>query len=606
MTNQPTARLLSLLLLFVIVFGGLVSASHASDASPPARMSYQGYLVDGDGVPLGNSAVQNFDVIFRIYNASQAGDILWAEQQTVTIDKGSFAVLLGEGSAVGSEPNASLDTVFTGQDVSDRFLGITVKGLGGTDAEILPRLRWLTSPFAFLAKNATTLVSPSGGESVVTVANGSIQTTGGNARGLGAVDLQATRTDATQVASGERSVVLGGENNTASGVRAVVPGGEANSAAGAYSFAAGRRAKANHQGSFVWADSTDADFSSTGINQFLIRANGGVGVNTASPDSGFPLSIQGKGGGSEWLKLISSSGVPKWHINNSAGGINFAESGVSDYRLFLEEGGYVGIGTSNPNYPLQVEMNGPSVGHGFVTAIYLSDDNMAIEGGGNTFIGFDSIDGPDRIVLADSDQSKIAYDFRMDGQCYFDFANTGSKYRGFTMRGSGSSWLLQIDDDSGTGDDDLDFVYNGNSIAWLDPGGAGTKGWRVSSDRRLKKNIEPYGTGILSKLKRIPVVKFHMNYEDDTRPKGIGFIAQDVQAEFPEIVDEEDGFLGLGYQDFGILAVGAIQELSAEKDQEITELRAENAELRNQMSGIQSQLNDIMARLNRLEGNVIQ
>jgi hypothetical protein len=54
-----------------------------------------------------------------------------------------------------------------------------------------------------------------------------------------------------------------------------VPGGDQN-VAGAGAFAAGHRAKANDQGSFVWADSTDADFSDFGSNTFNVRASGGV------------------------------------------------------------------------------------------------------------------------------------------------------------------------------------------------------------------------------------------------------------------------------------------------------------------------------------------
>jgi len=54
-----------------------------------------------------------------------------------------------------------------------------------------------------------------------------------------------------------------------------IPGGYSNSAA-TYAFAAGCRAKANHAGSFVWGDLQDVDFASTGVNQFCIRANGGV------------------------------------------------------------------------------------------------------------------------------------------------------------------------------------------------------------------------------------------------------------------------------------------------------------------------------------------
>ncbi len=50
-------------------------------------------------------------------------------------------------------------------------------------------------------------------------------------------------------------------------------------------FAAGYRATANHQGAFVRADSTDADFVLTTNNQFLIRAAGGVGIATNNPQS---------------------------------------------------------------------------------------------------------------------------------------------------------------------------------------------------------------------------------------------------------------------------------------------------------------------------------
>jgi len=145
----------------------------AADAKPPARVSYQGFLIDGNGAPLANANVQNFDVVFRIYNASQGGAAVWSEQQTVTVDKGNFSVFLGEGSAVGSEVRPGLDVVFTGADASDRYIGMTVLGLGGAAAEIAPRLRLLTAPYAFLARNATAVVGPTG-NSILTAAGTSI------------------------------------------------------------------------------------------------------------------------------------------------------------------------------------------------------------------------------------------------------------------------------------------------------------------------------------------------------------------------------------------------------------------------------------------------
>jgi hypothetical protein len=55
---------------------------------------------------------------------------------------------------------------------------------------------------------------------------------GGNARGDSAVDLQSSRSAATQVASATRSVICGGGNNTASAQEACVLGGTGNNASG--------------------------------------------------------------------------------------------------------------------------------------------------------------------------------------------------------------------------------------------------------------------------------------------------------------------------------------------------------------------------------------
>ena len=87
-------------------------------------------------------------------------------------------------------------------------------------------------------------------------------------------------------ASNEHATVGGGISNIASGKRATVPGGNENTAAGDYSFAAGRRAKADHDGAFVWGDSTDAEIHSSNDDQFIVRANGGLwfgAVTTTDP-----------------------------------------------------------------------------------------------------------------------------------------------------------------------------------------------------------------------------------------------------------------------------------------------------------------------------------
>ncbi len=83
------------------------------------------------------------------------------------------------------------------------------------------------------------------------------------------------------------SVIGGGLQNVVAdyAMAATVPGGFSNVAGGFCSFAAGRNARANHDGTFVWSDNQTINFVSTGTNQFLIRAQGGVGIGTNHPAS---------------------------------------------------------------------------------------------------------------------------------------------------------------------------------------------------------------------------------------------------------------------------------------------------------------------------------
>jgi len=79
---------------------------------------------------------------------------------------------------------------------------------------------------------------------------------------------------------GDYATIGGGYDNTINTNLGTIPGGASNIVEEEYGFAAGRRAIAAHQGVFVWADSTNADFSSTASNQFAVRANGGVLFST--------------------------------------------------------------------------------------------------------------------------------------------------------------------------------------------------------------------------------------------------------------------------------------------------------------------------------------
>lgn len=129
----------------------------------------------------------------------------------------------------------------------------------------------------------------------------------------------------------------GGLLNTAGGNASTVPGGEANSAGGNFSLAAGRRARVRDaaqagdgdgdEGTFVWADSTDADFESTGPDQFLIRATGGVGIGVNDPQES--LEILGN------IRVRGNSGLVQVQDNfvRFVGNNDTQVSGASFLRL---------------------------------------------------------------------------------------------------------------------------------------------------------------------------------------------------------------------------------------------------------------------------------
>jgi hypothetical protein len=296
-----------------ILFGGnpitanVIAGSSANNVTPGVR----GATIAGGGVPSGDSEPafpneapnQVTDVYGSIGGgyANRAGDNagtqLDAPFATVAggsrnIGGGGWAVIGGGGdNTVGpggfGTIGGGLGNIVSGDaaTVSGGELNIASGGWGGVGGGL---------------QNTA-----SGGQS--TVSGGRENTASGNDSVIGG--------GFRNTASGALSVVAGGRENTASGIDSVVAGGQLNCAGGALSWAGGRRAKVRPGaspgsgscaglpsypggngdfGSFVWADSQNADFVSSGSDQFLVRANGGVGVNTNQLDFGAALTISNR------------------------------------------------------------------------------------------------------------------------------------------------------------------------------------------------------------------------------------------------------------------------------------------------------------------------
>ncbi len=111
-------------------------------------------------------------------------------------------------------------------------------------------------------------------------------------------------------------------------------------------------------------------------------------------------------------------------------------------------------------------------------------------------------------------------------------------------------------------DSSLNFYSNGSLRANID---RVTGVYSALSDRNLKKNVAPLQPVLANINKLTPYI---YNYTDNAEGdrKSIGFMAQDVEPYFPDLVfhkkDRETGapFMMMSYQSFGVIAIKAIQE----------------------------------------------
>lgn len=109
---------------------------------------------------------------------------------------------------------------------------------------------------------------------------------------------------------------------------------------------------------------------------------------------------------------------------------------------------------------------------------------------------------------------------------------------------------------------------NSNTYVLLNQGNAGvyiTDGatsWTGTSDERLK-NIVGEISNATAKITTLRAVNFTWKSDVKNIPR-VGLIAQDVEKVLPEVVSENNGYLGVSYAEMVPLLVAAIKELSAE------------------------------------------
>ncbi|MBL9170834.1 MAG: hypothetical protein JNN07_24090 [Verrucomicrobiales bacterium] len=378
----------------------LVVALPATHAAPPELMTYQGFLVDGNGNALAPSTPANYPVVFRIFTASIGGTRLWSEQQIVTVDKGNFSVILGEGTPVGGELRPLLSSVLAGPNNAERYMSLSVT-IGGTTTEMLPRLRLLPAPYAFTATSANNLVNPAG-IPAVSYANSQVEVSGnlsvsgvisGDGSGLTGLTLaQLPALNASSISVGtladtrlSANVALRLGGNTFTGNQTIAGNLGLGTLGTTFPLTIGNNTLGDKISLFgqsgnsygfgiqggllqIHSESVSSDIgfgygSSAAMTETMrIKGNGNVGIGTSTPSGKLTVNggvrarggAPGGGGANDNGFAFTANGG-----DNDSGMFSSADGQLEFYgnsaeRLRITPSGNVGINTATPTATLEV------------------------------------------------------------------------------------------------------------------------------------------------------------------------------------------------------------------------------------------------------------
>ncbi len=285
---------------------------------------------------------------------------------------------------------------------------------------------------------------------------------------------------------------------------------------------------------------------------FVLRAgelpdlyvSGKIGIGTTSPGLSLDVYINNNWG------FQVSDGTERVRISDSA--IGQTDDGSTYSYLFVKSGssyfnaGNVGIGTTNPGSKLHVVSDAP---------LRLTRD---VSG---TLYGIDTNIDSARFIFNGVGPSPASNILTMRHDTGYVGINQNTPPGRFTVRGSGgdANGFIRVESTAGYhraiylgGASDLYFNNGINAPHITD---AGT--WTDGSDLAYKKDIRGMTKYGLDTVMSLNPVEYRMKESDSEQ---IGFIAQHVKEVIPEVVDGEEGHLGLAYGHLTAILVKAVQE----------------------------------------------
>ncbi|BCX47402.1 cell wall surface anchor family protein [Haloferula helveola] len=478
------------LLIGVLLLG---PACFGQSSEVPSRISYQGMITDASGGLIGDAAPVNRAVIFRIWDHPSdfaEPNLIYSEQQTATVSKGQFSVLIGAGAAVsgsplgfneatkGPGPGFSVADAFAG---SGRYLGVTIdadnSGGAEDDVEISPRQQIVTSAFSFRAREAESAQSFGLGDGSIVYDEGTQTMTLST----------AGTTRLTIDANGRTSL---GEPGAAQGFFVNQPSYYQES----LSFADPDDGQFDRVGMYFDTSNDSLRFADTyrDIDLMALTDTGNLGIGTVSPESTLHVSngnsgvatnypnseaepvlllendsnttIQFKAADANLSGLVFGNSVSPRHgtiyYDNDATGDNgqmlFRTGNIAAYPMVIGANGNVGMGTQAPETFLHIR-DGDAAGVGLA---YPTSTKMVIESSAGAYMQFQTPNGTaSGLVFGSGDNDA-------EGAIFYANGNNGDNKALYFRTGGSTVDRMVISENGKVG------IGTGTPVASLDTRGA--------------------------------------------------------------------------------------------------------------------------------------
>ncbi len=320
------------------------------------------------------------------------------------------------------------------------------------------------------------------------------------------------------------------------------------------------------------------------LGQLVLKTNGNVGIGSNSASNKLTLSADASGIGFSQESIDGSVRVGFYtapggayvqtHSNDD---LNFATgNGVS--RMVLKTNGNFGIRNSTPNASLSVGrgtgVDGTAAFFGTTHTSHfnydLAENTYIRSGKDNGFVIINDIPGSKVGVGTSAPLASLHVKESFPGSNSAD---------GILLEcNSNVKWITKVD----PGGDYQFLLYNSgiNGYYTMSYINSSNGAYTIFSDASLKKDISFLNAEMgIKNILRLRPVRYHYIFNADNTAFSYGFIAQEVEKIFPDLIDTKQGKKAIAYEGFIPILTKGIQE----QQQQIEDLKQQVDELKKQV-----------------------